>query len=131
MTGYGEQLGVAFQLADDLSTSPRDAGETGKTPGTDLREGVPTLPVLLRAAVQRPRRRAAAPAAAPATCADDDALHAEALALLRATRRDASRPASTTRQVGAEAGALLAPLPPSAAKAALLALVEAVVDRVG
>ena len=47
MTGYGERLGVAFQLADDLIDIASEAGESGKTPGTDLREGVPTLPVLL------------------------------------------------------------------------------------
>ncbi|MDN3311167.1 polyprenyl synthetase family protein [Microbacterium oryzae] len=46
---YGEKVGVAFQLADDvidLSASPAD---TGKVPGTDLRAGVPTMPYLLLA----------------------------------------------------------------------------------
>lgn len=46
---YGEKVGVAFQLADDvidLSASPED---TGKVPGTDLRAGVPTMPYLLLA----------------------------------------------------------------------------------
>ncbi len=47
MAGYGERLGVAFQLADDLIDIASEAGQSGKTPGTDLREGVPTLPVLL------------------------------------------------------------------------------------
>ncbi|MGO1839640.1 MAG: polyprenyl synthetase family protein [Candidatus Microbacterium stercoravium] len=44
---YGEKVGVAFQLADDvldLSASPED---TGKVPGTDLRAGVVTMPYLL------------------------------------------------------------------------------------
>ena len=45
------------------STSPRDSDESGKTPGTDLREGVPTLPVLMAQRVHRPRRRPAARAA--------------------------------------------------------------------
>ena len=40
MADYGEKLGVAFQLADDLIDISSDAAETGKTPGTDLREGV-------------------------------------------------------------------------------------------
>ena len=44
---FGERIGVAFQIADDVLdlTSPREL--SGKTPGTDLREGVDTLPVLL------------------------------------------------------------------------------------
>ena len=45
------------------STSRSESGESGKTPGTDLREGVPTLPTADRAAVDRPGRRAAPVAA--------------------------------------------------------------------
>ncbi|MCU1623625.1 MAG: heptaprenyl diphosphate synthase component [Frankiales bacterium] len=44
---YGEVIGVAFQLSDDLIDVLSDSGESGKTPGTDLREGIATLPVLL------------------------------------------------------------------------------------
>ncbi|WP_084105142.1 polyprenyl synthetase family protein [Demequina sp. NBRC 110056] len=47
VTEYGEFAGVAFQLADDVIDVRSDAATTGKTPGTDLREGVPTMPVLL------------------------------------------------------------------------------------
>ncbi|MFV0285142.1 MAG: polyprenyl synthetase family protein [Demequina sp.] len=47
VTRYGELAGVAFQLADDVIDLRSDAATTGKTPGTDLREGVPTMPVLL------------------------------------------------------------------------------------
>jgi heptaprenyl diphosphate synthase len=47
LTRWGERIGVAFQLADDLLDISSEAGESGKVPGTDLREGVPTLPVLL------------------------------------------------------------------------------------
>ncbi|MFL0515029.1 polyprenyl synthetase family protein [Brevibacterium luteolum] len=43
---YGERVGVAFQLADDIIDLTSDSETSGKTPGTDLREGVPTLPVL-------------------------------------------------------------------------------------
>ena len=43
---YGERIGVAFQLSDDLLDVASDSDESGKAPGTDLREGVPTLPVL-------------------------------------------------------------------------------------
>ncbi len=43
---YGWNLGMAFQLSDDVLDIASDAEESGKTPGTDLREGVRTLPVL-------------------------------------------------------------------------------------
>ena len=43
---YGEAIGVAFQLIDDVLDIYSDGQITGKTPGTDLRAGVPTLPVL-------------------------------------------------------------------------------------
>ena len=46
MRDYGEKVGIAFQLADDLIDIASDADESGKTPGTDLREGVDTLAVL-------------------------------------------------------------------------------------
>lgn len=44
---FGEKIGVAFQLADDVIDLASDSEATGKTPGTDLREGVDTMPVLL------------------------------------------------------------------------------------
>jgi len=44
---YGECIGVAFQLADDVIDIESDGAVTGKTPGTDLREGVDTMPTLL------------------------------------------------------------------------------------
>ena len=44
---FGEKIGVAFQLADDVIDLASDSETTGKTPGTDLREGVDTMPVLL------------------------------------------------------------------------------------
>ena len=44
---YGEYAGVAFQLADDVLDVRSDGAVSGKTPGTDLREGVATMPVLL------------------------------------------------------------------------------------
>jgi len=47
MASYGEKVGVAFQLADDVIDLSSDSATTGKIPGTDLREGVDTMPVLL------------------------------------------------------------------------------------
>src|SRR5262249_38407783 len=46
LAAYGETIGTAFQLSDDLLDIASDSAQSGKTPGTDLREGVPTLPVL-------------------------------------------------------------------------------------
>ena len=47
LTRFGEQIGVAFQLADDLVDITSDFDQSGKTPGTDLREGVATLAALM------------------------------------------------------------------------------------
>ncbi|MEU2772405.1 polyprenyl synthetase family protein [Streptomyces sp. NPDC007162] len=132
LTQYGERLGVAFQLADDVLDIASDSHESGKTPGTDLREGVPTLPVL------RLRERAARLGLAEdiALCElldsdlTDDARHAQALAALRVNpaleeaRRDAVRYAE-------EARAALAPLPECDPKATLVELCDAVVHRAG
>jgi heptaprenyl diphosphate synthase len=47
VAAYGEKVGVAFQLADDVLDLASSGAASGKTPGTDLREHVPTMPVLL------------------------------------------------------------------------------------
>ncbi len=47
---YGAALGIAFQIADDILDCAGETQETGKIPGTDLREGTPTMPLLLAAA---------------------------------------------------------------------------------
>jgi geranylgeranyl pyrophosphate synthase len=46
---YGLLLGIAFQIADDVLDCSGETIETGKVPGTDLRDGTPTLPLLLAA----------------------------------------------------------------------------------
>ena len=46
---YGLLLGIAFQIADDILDCEGETIETGKVPGTDLRDGTPTLPLLLAA----------------------------------------------------------------------------------
>ncbi|MFH9294241.1 polyprenyl synthetase family protein [Streptomyces sp. NPDC017520] len=132
LTQYGERLGIAFQLADDVLDIASDSHESGKTPGTDLREGIPTLPVL----------RLRAQAAADGKPDDlelvelldgdlgDDAALDEVLRRLRAhpaleqARQDTVRYAQAAR-------ATLAPLPEGYAKSALEELCDAVVHRAG
>jgi octaprenyl-diphosphate synthase len=46
---FGRLLGIAFLIADDILDCSGDTIETGKVPGTDLRDGTPTLPLLLAA----------------------------------------------------------------------------------
>ena len=57
---YGVALGVAFQIADDVLDCAGTTIETGKIAGTDLRDGTPTLPLLLAAQEDDVVRRALA-----------------------------------------------------------------------
>ena len=128
LRAYGERLGIAFQLADDLIDISSEALESGKTPGTDLREGVETLAVLHAKASTGP-----ADARLRDLLAQDlheDSLHAEALGLLR-SHAALEQARAETQAVGREAVELLAPLPAGDAKAALEALVTSVIERVG
>ncbi|HET6759509.1 MAG TPA: polyprenyl synthetase family protein [Propionibacteriaceae bacterium] len=124
MAEFGEQIGVVFQLSDDIIDITSDA--TGKTPGTDLREGISTLPTLLA-------RKSTDPADArllellDSDLHDDDAL-SEVLDLLRRhrcidqSREEVRRRAEATRT-------LLEPLPHGPAKVALDDLCTTVVTR--
>jgi geranylgeranyl pyrophosphate synthase len=57
---YGLHLGIAFQIADDILDCAGQTQETGKIPGTDLREGTPTMPLLYAAQQDETVRRALA-----------------------------------------------------------------------
>ena len=126
LTAYGEIVGSAFQLSDDILDIASESGESGKTPGTDLREGVPTLPVLMA-------RAAADPADARLVALldgdlDDDERLAEALGLLRAhPAMDEARAYVVAR--AAEAKALLVALPEGPVRAALEAFADVVAVR--
>ncbi|MFJ2112289.1 MULTISPECIES: polyprenyl synthetase family protein [unclassified Streptomyces] len=132
LTQYGERLGMAFQLADDVLDIASDSQESGKTPGTDLREGIPTLPVLLLRAQAKAYGRPEDLELVELLDGDlaDDAKLAEALRRLRAhpaleqARRDTVRYAEAAR-------ATLEPLPEGYAKSALVQLCDAVVHRAG
>jgi heptaprenyl diphosphate synthase len=121
---FGEEIGVVFQLSDDIIDITSD--DTGKTPGTDLREGVPTLPTLLA-------RQSTDPADArllqllDSDLSEDVAL-AEVLELLRRHPSIHQARAEVQRRAKA-ARLLLAPLPPGPARTALEDLCDAVVTR--
>jgi len=125
---FGGRIGTAFQLADDIIDVTSETGESGKTPGTDLREGVHTLPALLALASSDPadadlQRLLASDLA-------DEGRRAEALALLRANPAvDAARAYVARRADDARAD--LEGLPDIPARAALEALCDLVVTRSG
>ena len=129
LRGYGERLGMAFQLADDLIDIASDSSASGKTPGTDLREGVDTLAVLYAKASTDPADARLQQVLSRDLSADEAGV-AEALTLLRSNTALAKAQART-RAVGDEARRALDALPPSDAQVALATLVEQVVDRVG
>jgi geranylgeranyl pyrophosphate synthase len=57
---FGLALGIAFQITDDILDCTGDGLETGKIAGVDLREGTPTLPLLLAASEDEAVRAALA-----------------------------------------------------------------------
>ncbi|MFL6003624.1 MAG: polyprenyl synthetase family protein [Nocardioides sp.] len=126
LTAYGEIVGSAFQLSDDILDVASDTVESGKTPGTDLREGVPTLPVLLAQQSTDP---------ADARLLDllagdltDDERHGEALDLLRKHPAiDEARAYVIARTQ--EAKDLLAALSPGPVREALEAFADIVATR--
>jgi heptaprenyl diphosphate synthase len=126
---YGEKVGVAFQLADDVIDVTGVKVKSGKSPGTDLREGVPTLPVLLL-------RNAAAEGDQSAVellkLIDGDLSSDEALAAAVAGLREHRVTAESwvvARASADEAIAALAPLPEGVVKSSLTSFALAVVDR--
>jgi heptaprenyl diphosphate synthase len=129
LAAYGEAIGVAFQLSDDLLDIASESDQSGKTPGTDLREGVPTLPVLYALAAEEAdaasTRLREILAAGPIT---DDALHAEALGLLRESPA-LKRARETVRRFAESARDRLAPLPRRPARSALESLCDFITDR--
>ncbi|MEO8263225.1 MAG: polyprenyl synthetase family protein [Pseudolysinimonas sp.] len=136
---FGERIGVAFQLIDDVIDLSAEFEQTGKTAGTDLRAGVPTLPLLYL------RRMAATESGAAdllarierdvtildGTEASDPAAgedFAAAVAELRdhQVTRDTLAEAQRWADSAVEA---LAPLPDGPVKKALTKFAEAIVER--
>jgi heptaprenyl diphosphate synthase len=126
LTEYGERIGIAFQLSDDLLDVTADSAELGKTPGTDLREGVPTLPVLLLE--RRPHTGDAELRELLDSDLSDDARLAQAVKALREHPVMDDARAEVQRWAD-DARASLAALPDIPARRALDALCDYVVRR--
>ncbi|HEV8172935.1 MAG TPA: polyprenyl synthetase family protein, partial [Actinoplanes sp.] len=126
---YGETIGIAFQLSDDLIDIVSESMQSGKTPGTDLREGVPTLPMLYALASDDTDASAVRLreilATGPIT---DDALHAEGLGLLRESVA-MKQARETVRTYAEEARAQLAALPDGSPRRAMETLCDFIADR--
>jgi heptaprenyl diphosphate synthase len=123
---YGEKVGVAFQLIDDVIDIASD--DSGKTPGTDLRAGVPTMPTLILRAHAATDPKALELIEIIDGGLEDDAQLALAVSKLR--EHPALEEAyQMARTWAAEAVEALAPLPDSPVKDALRVFAEAVVDR--
>lgn len=125
VTRYGERIGVAFQLADDIVDLTSNSADSGKTPGTDLKEGVPTLAALI---VLREGGSDRLQDLLSRPLSDDEVV--EALGLLRS--HDALEQArAVARQWADDARACLEPLPEGPARQALESVCDYVVNRTG
>ncbi|MDR2347591.1 MAG: polyprenyl synthetase family protein [Bifidobacteriaceae bacterium] len=135
VSGYAEAVGVAFQLADDIIDLTSPVEVTGKTPGTDLRAGVPTMPGLLVAAAARRDQAAGrtdspnvALAAAIAGDLADDAALSDVVARLRANPA-LDRARAIARSWAKRAMDQLAPVPAGPVKSALAEVADLFVRR--
>ena len=128
LSRLGNIVGTAFQISDDIIDIDSDPDESGKLPGTDLREGVHTLPVLYALhdsgpEADRLRELLVGPI-------DDDKRVAEALALLRASAGMAKAKDIVARYA-AQAHEELAGLPDGPGRQALITLVDYTIHRHG
>jgi octaprenyl-diphosphate synthase len=122
---FGRSLGTAFQIVDDLLDYEGNSSELGKNIGDDLREGKPTLPLLIAMARATPADRAVIRQAI-----EHGELHQlpEVLAIVRRTGAlDATRDAASAE--ADKARALLHVLPASGARDALLELCVRAIHR--
>ncbi|KAA0118560.1 polyprenyl synthetase family protein [Mycolicibacterium sp. P9-22] len=128
LSRLGGIVGTAFQISDDIIDIDSDPDESGKVPGTDLREGVHTLPVLYALRESGPdAERLRVLLARPL---EDDAEVAEALTLLRRSPGMA-RAKETVREYAVRAREELDNLPEGPGRDALATLVDYTVNRHG
>jgi heptaprenyl diphosphate synthase len=126
LTKFGEEIGTVFQLADDIIDIASDSKESGKTPGTDLREGVPTLVTLYILESTDPADAELKKLlSAPIT---DEAIVAETILKLR-SHSALAKSRELVAGYGRSAQKHLEILPEGPAKAALVGLSQAVISR--
>ena len=126
VTVFGEKIGVAFQLADDVIDIASESNQSGKTPGTDLREGVPTL-VTLNVMKSNDPADADLKKLLSAPIEDEETVQQVLVALRNHTALDESR--DQLLMTAKEARRALGPLPVNDATGALMSLCDAVIDR--
>ena len=125
---YGEAIGVAFQLIDDVIDIYSDGKTSGKTPGTDLRAGVPTLPVLyLRQDAQHDPASAALVEIIDGGLEDDAALN-DVLEQMR-KHPATERAFQEAKRWADQAIAALQDLPAGPVREALTNFADAVIER--
>ena len=126
LTIFGEKIGIAFQLADDVIDIASESHQSGKTPGTDLREGIPTLVTLnVLKSTRSEDRDLIKLLKAPIK---DEKVVAQVLQTLRGhSALDESR--SQLQNIARDARAALGPLPVNDVTGALFSLCDAIVDR--
>jgi heptaprenyl diphosphate synthase len=125
---YGEAIGVAFQLIDDVIDIHSDGKTSGKTPGTDLRAGVPTLPVLyLRQDAQHDPASAALVEIIDGGLEDDAALN-DVLEQMR-KHPATERAFQEAKRWADQAIAALEQLPVGSVREALTNFADAVIER--
>ena len=126
LTVFGEKIGIAFQLADDVIDIASESHQSGKTPGTDLREGVPTLVTLNVMKSTRPEDRELIELLkAPIK---DETVVAQVLSQLR-THPALQESRDQLQQIARDARTALGPLPVNDVTGALFSLCDAIIDR--
>lgn len=126
LTIFGEKIGIAFQLADDVIDIASESHQSGKTPGTDLREGVPTLVTLnVMKSARAEDRELIELLKAPIK---DEAVISQVLLELRShSALQESR--DQLQQIARDARTALGPLPVNDVTGALFSLCDAIIDR--
>ena len=126
LTVFGEKIGIAFQLADDVIDIASESHQSGKTPGTDLGEGVPTLVTLnVMKSTRTEDRELIELLKAPIK---DEAVVAQVLATLR-THQALQESRDQLQQIARDARIALGPLPVNDVTGALFSLCDAIIDR--
>ena len=126
LTKFGEQIGIAFQLADDVIDIASESSQSGKTPGTDLREGVPTL-VTLNVMASNKAEDAELKELLSSPIHDEVVVQ-QVLRALR-THDGLQQARQQLGNIAKDARTSLGPLPLNSATSALFSLCDAVVDR--